>query len=215
MDKELNAFLFKKADVYHQLTSAFAEAERHFWAQLGDILETLLANALRGAGADWTIKYKHEDRQCHAYRIKWMLDIRKATEEWEKAPAFWFPGVVPKTTILLGLEGSARVYAEIWGTPLSRHAENLETVKEMWNDQIAEPLIKKKKWIPFGERVTTPGGQWGLHLPITLDHGEVAKWIETDDLRRALAPLEKAVKDFASIVPAMDKLVEQVRKMKR
>jgi hypothetical protein len=53
-----------------------------------------------------------------------------------------------------------------------------------------------------------------MRIPIRLDHREIAKAMESGDLRPALIPLENAVEDFGSVCAAMDDVVKNLRAAK-
>jgi len=119
-----------------------------------------------------------------------LLDIGSAEEvpdEWERAPSFWFPssGDEWETFALMGLEEEVVAHAAIWGQPLSRYTGDLATARRVWDKAIAVPLTAKG-WEPYGQKVITPTGEWGIRVPIHLDHHEIAKAMESGDLRSAL-----------------------------
>lgn len=148
-----------------------------------------------------------------------MLDIGGAEEvpdEWERAPSFWFPSSADEweTFALMGLEEEVVVHAAIWGQPLSRYTGDLATARRVWDKAIAGPLTAKG-WESYGQKVITPTGEWGIRIPIHLDHHEIAKAMESGDLRSALEPLEQAAQDFASVFAAMDDVIKNLLAAKR
>ena len=149
-----------------------------------------------------------------AYEKTWVLDIKEEKRTFYKTPSFWFPSYQDSDTVaVFGKASSDPVLAEIWGTPLSRCAGDNKAVERKWRKLVAEPLTETG-WRSYGEATKKPSDDWGVQLPVTLDQRKVAKWIKNGDSGQALAPLEKAVEDFVSVVPAINELVKQVRKSK-
>jgi len=216
--KKMDAFLFDNLEVYHRLIMAFEQSEERFWKQLGRTMSAMVKDLVSipleesfGTEGFW------DDGGGKAFCAEWLLDFGSAEEvpNEERAPAFWFPqdsGVLD-TLGLFGLQDESTVYAAIWGQPISRFSGNLSSAKALWEKAIAGPL-KKKGWQPYGEKVTSSTGDWGLRRPILLNHRAIAKAMESDDLRLALTPLEDAIRDFASVFPGMDQMISDVRSKK-
>jgi hypothetical protein len=216
----VDVLLFEKLDVYRRLTMTFEDAEERFWRQLGKTVGTIVKEVVEPTLEETFSRadFWDGDLGC-AYRKEWVLDFGSAGEdskEWERSPSFWFPssGDEYKTFALMGLEAEVIVYAAIWGQPLSRYTGDLASAKKLWDNVIAGPL-KAKGWEPYGQRVIVPTGEWGIHIPIRLDHHDIAKAMESGDLRSALIPLERAAEDFASVCTAMDDVVKNLRAVKR
>jgi hypothetical protein len=211
----VGVLLFEKLDVYRRLTMTFKDAEERFWKQLGKTLGTIVKEVVEPAleetfsrGDFW------DDCVACAYRKEWLLDFESAgenLEDWRRAPSFWFPSTADEYDVfaLMGLDEGVGVYAAIWGQPLSRYTGDLATAKKLWDEVIAGPL-KTKGWEPYGRKVITPTGEWGLRIPIRLDHREIAKAMESGDLRPAVLPLQRAAEDFASVCPAMDLVIKKL-----
>jgi len=216
----IDGLVLEKLDVYRRLTIAFENAEERFWNLLGKtlglIVKEVVGPELRESFS--TTDFLDEGVWC-AYRKEWVLDIDATGEdmdEWKGAPSFWFPAeqdVEWDIFALMGLGDEEAMCAAIWGQPLSRYTGDLESARKLWDKTIAAPL-RSKGWDPYGQRAIKPTGEWGMRIPIRLDHHEVAKALESGDLRPALIPLETAVKDFASVCTAMDEVVKNLPRAK-
>lgn len=211
----VEVLLFEKLDVYRRLSVAFDDTEERFWKHLGKTLGTIIKEVV-GPTIEETFSKPAfwDDPLCYAYRREWLLDFgsaRDGMKAWELSPSFWFPKQPDEydTFALMGL-GDDVVHAAIWATPLSRYAGDLAFVRKVWDKDIAGPLTAKG-WEPYGQRVTSPTGDWGLHIPIRLDQHEIAQAMQSGDLRQALSPLERAVLDFGSVCPAMDDIIKNLR----
>jgi hypothetical protein len=216
----IDGLVFEKLDVYRRLTMAFGDAEERFWNHLGKTLGLIVKEVV---GAELresfsTTNFSDDGAWC-AYRKEWVLDCGSAGEElaeWNRASSFWFPAeqtVEWDIFALMGLGDDEVMYAAIWGQPLSLYTGDLESARKLWDKIIAAPL-RSKGWESYGQRVTKPTGDWGMRIPIRLDHREIAKAMESGDLRPALIPLENAVEDFGSVCAAMDDVVKNLRAAK-
>ena len=210
----VDVLLFEKLDVYQRLSVAFDDTEERFWKQLGKTLGTIIKEVVGptieetpSTTAFW------DDTLGFARRKEWLLDFgsaRDGMKEWELSPSFWFPKSSDEydTFALMGL-GDNVVHAAVWATPLSRYVGDLAFARRAWDKVIAAPL-KAKGWESYGQRVTSPTGDWGMHIPVRLDHQEIAQAMKSGDLRSALSTLERAATDFASVCPAMDDLIKNL-----
>jgi hypothetical protein len=211
---KVDNLLFERLDVYRRLSTAFDDAEERFWKHLGETLGTIVKEV---AGPTIQETFSTTDfgyENGYAYRKEWVLDFGDAAEElaeWERAPSFWFPESSDDFDLfaLMGLNEEIPMDAVVWGTPLSRFNGDLGSAQRLWNKVVAGPL-KKNGWEPYGERVIRPTGEWGVRMPIRLDHHKIAEAMESGDLRAALNPLQRAVEDFASVCTAMDEVVKGV-----
>ena len=216
----VDVLLFEKLDIYRRLSRTFDDAEERFWRQLGKTVGVIVKE-IGGLALKETFStpdFWDNSTGC-AYRSEWLLDFGSAGEdldEWRRVPSFWFPCVEDEydTFALTGLDEELDVTAAIWGQPLSRFTGDLASTKQLWNKFVAGPL-RTKGWEPYGEKVTTPTGEWGMKTPIRLDHHDIAKAMESAILRPALNPLQKAVEDFASVSTGIDKIIETLRASKR
>jgi hypothetical protein len=117
------------------------------------------------------------------------------------------------TLALFGIAEDSKVPACIWPGAISHFLNDLTWPKTEWEKAVNIPL-RKKGWFPYGDKITTPKGDWGTYLPIRLNHVEIAKGMEAGDLRSALEPLEEALRDFASVRNAIQDIIEKARKRK-
>jgi hypothetical protein len=211
----IDCLLFDKLDVYRRLTMAFEDADERFWKLLGKTLGLIVKEVV---GPELRESFSTPDfwdyGVCCAYRKEWVLDCGSAGEdldEWNRAPSFWFPAEEDEwdTFALMGVGDEVVVHGAVWGTPLSRYTGDLASARKLWDKTIAVPL-RSKEWEPYGQKATKPTGEWGMRIPIRLDHHEIAKAMESGDMRPALIPLERAVKDFASVCTAMDEVVKNL-----
>lgn len=216
----VDVLLIEKLDVYRRMSTAFDDASRRFWKQLGKTLGEILKEAVPTIEETFTTDFEYESNG-YARRKEWVLDFHNAGEDlpdWERAPSFWFPEDTYANNFdlfaLMGLDEETTMDAVIWGTPLSRFTGDLASAQRSWDRVIAGPL-KKNGWVPYGERVVRPTGDWGVRIPIRLDHHKVAEAMKSDDLRAALGPLQRAAEDFASVCAAMDDVVKSVLAAKR
>jgi hypothetical protein len=159
-----------------------------------------------------------DNGEAYIFQKEWLLDLGdsdKDQNDWNRAPAFWFPQEAEQfhTFGLLGLDDETTVYAAVWGTPLSRFAGNLPSVKALWETSVSGPL-KRNGWRSYGDKATTPTGQWGLHRAIRLNPREISKAMESDDLRPALTPLEDAIREFSSVCAGIDQIINDLRSKK-
>jgi hypothetical protein len=216
----LDAFLFEKLDVYDRLCQAFKTADERFWTQLGRTLHVLVKEIVGGTCRDTfeAVEFGKHDRSGRAFFDEWKLDLDKGgglLNEWEVYPSFWFPENTNNmnTLALVGIQDSCEVWAAIWAQPLSRYLNDLVWPRAQWENRV-NAVLKPKGWLPYGDRGTSPKAEWGTYFPIRLNHLDIARGIESGDLREALAPLEKAITDFASVRLGIDELVQESRAKK-
>lgn len=215
---KLDAFLFEKADVYDRLRIAFDAATERFWRQLGKTLHALVKEVV-GDGCSDTFSSAGYwvDEAGYAYFNEWRFDFGERggePKDWERYPSFWFPQSMDEsqkdTLAVVGAHDSEDIAAVIWATPISRYVNDLGWARSEWEKGV-NSILRPMGWAPYGERVITPTGDWGTRLPIRLNHLEIAKCMEQGDLRPALGPLEKSIKDFASVRDSIDAIVSQAR----
>jgi hypothetical protein len=215
----IDVLLIDKLDVYQRLSTAFEGADERFYRQLGKTLGTIVKDVDPKLVETFSKPDHWDDDVCCAYRKEWVLDLDDAEAdfpEWSRSPSFWFPEEPDEYDLfnLMGLGDESVVYAAIWGQPLSRYTKDLASARKLWDKVIAGPL-KAKGWDRYGQRAIAPTAEWGVHIPIRLDHHEIAKAMESGDLRAALIPLERAIGDFKSVCDAMDDVVKDIRSIKR
>ena len=215
MSRELDAFLIKNLDVCTQLENALAETEKRFWAHLGNTVVGLWRDVLKSAGGEWTIEFDSKERACYAFFDAWALDIKDEKRDYDRTPGLWFPELRRyKMNDLFNPSGSGRVYAEVWGTPLSRYAGDLAPVLRRWRAGVGRAL-ESRGWKFYNDTTGRAEGDWGHRFPIVLKPEQVAKWIETGRPGSIFKQLEKAAEDFGAISPNLSNLVEAVRQKRR